>query len=131
MHSEDKPHPSAPHRAAWRPGGVNRRSPAPAELVQTSSASSHPKFSWILSLWVPASLETSGNLPSFTWDIKSSPFWESTWWLCPNQLYKYSSACKWMALTVEKAKSSWKCKMALTQPQMLWLAGIEVGKSLI
>lgn len=41
------------------------------------------------------------------------------------------SASKLMAVTVEKAKSSWKRKMALTQPQMLWLAGIEVGKSLI
>lgn len=40
-------------------------------------------------------------------------------------------ASKLMAVTVEKAKSSWKCKMAVTQPQMLWLAGIEVGKSLI
>lgn len=137
MHSEEKPHPTDPHMATGLHGGQQGSTSPPLQLLLSLARPPLPlhlpnfpgfcpcgcQHLWLL---LCHHLETSLHL-----DIKSSLFWESTWWLCPDQLYKYSSACKWMALTGDKAKSSWKCKMALTQPQMLWLAGIEVGKSLI
>lgn len=140
---------------AWAAGlhrgqeAENQPSPPPVSLsrpllpLHLPPPSFSSSFSWVLSLLVPApraaalaaallSSKASLHLCSTSSTPRSSGkahggFAEIS---CIN-ITLTVSASKLMAVTGEKAKSSWKCRMALTQPQMLWLAGIEVGKSLI
>lgn len=137
---------------AWATGlhggqeAENQPSPTRGELLQASSACSPPTPvtfldfvpSWcqhlLLQLWLLlcCHLETSLHLyiNSSTLCSSGKAYGGFAQISCIN-ITLTVSASKLMAVTGEKAKSSWKCKMALTQPQMLWLAGIEVGKSLI
>lgn len=126
----------------------NQPSPAPTELTQASFTSSPPTtplvLSWILSPSAPASLATAlACCFTIIWSISLHLYINSSAFCssgkvrggfaeisCINMTLTVP-ASKLMAVTVEKAKSSWKCKMAVTQPHMLWLAGIEVGRSLI
>lgn len=118
--------------------GGRRQRNSPLQLVVSLSRPPSPPTpspSWILSLWVPESLVQQQLLLCHHLYSHHRMFCASGkahgGFAEISYINITVSTSKWMAVTVEKAQSSWKCRMVLTQPQMLWLAGIEVGRSLI